>query len=145
MLKTKRDRVKPTAKRCRVCDRQFVPNTVTATLQRYCSKRCQEKNHRLKRTLYLNNWGRNREQQERAATVGKFGPIDVFERDGWNCWLCGHPTDRTQVHPQPMAPTVDHVIPISKGGEHSMANCRCAHSTCNVKKNNKLMNDTMMG
>jgi 5-methylcytosine-specific restriction endonuclease McrA len=29
---------------------------------------------------------------------------------------------------------VDHVIPLSRGGEHSYANAQLAHPTCNLEK-----------
>lgn len=32
------------------------------------------------------------------------------------------------------APTLDHVIPLAKGGEHSRANVRCAHFICNSRR-----------
>lgn len=44
------------------------------------------------------------------------------------CWLCGHRG----------ADSVDHVIPISKGGAHlDPANLRPAHVSCNSKRGNR--------
>jgi 5-methylcytosine-specific restriction endonuclease McrA len=34
----------------------------------------------------------------------------------------------------PMAPTVDHVIPISEGGTDTKANVQLAHRICNLRK-----------
>lgn len=61
----------------------------------------------------------------------------VFERDGWMCWLCSEPLDRMARHPSPLAPTLDHVVPVSKGGPHTYANIRAAHSRCNMKRGNR--------
>ena len=36
--------------------------------------------------------------------------------------------------PSFMAPTIDHIVPISLGGEHSYANCQAVHFMCNSKK-----------
>ena len=32
------------------------------------------------------------------------------------------------------APSIDHIVPLSKGGEHSYANCALAHTGCNSAK-----------
>ncbi len=69
---------------------------------------------------------------------------EVFERDGWTCHLCGQsipePLRGTArilggTH-DPLSPVIDHAIPLSKGGPHTMDNCRAAHWTCNSRKFN---------
>lgn len=68
---------------------------------------------------------------------------EVFERDRWICHLCGETIPEllrtTRVlggtH-EPLSPVIDHVIPLSKGGPHTMENCRAAHWTCNARKYN---------
>lgn len=78
------------------------------------------------------------DQRRRAlklgATVEKFEPIEVFERDGWLCGICGSFVDATLIWPHPQSPSLDHVIPLSRGGPHSRANTQLAHLSCNVKK-----------
>ena len=61
----------------------------------------------------------------------------VFLADGYRCHLCGKMTDKSKTVPDPMAPTVDHVIPLSVGGKHEAANCRTAHFSCNSAKCNR--------
>lgn len=58
----------------------------------------------------------------------------VFERDGWICNLCKLPIDSTLRLPDPMAATLDHVIPITLGGEHTYRNIKAAHAQCNFSK-----------
>ncbi len=54
------------------------------------------------------------------------------------CAICGQPVDKTLRYPDPMAPTVDHIIPVSKGGHPSaMDNLQLAHSCCNRAKSDK--------
>lgn len=55
----------------------------------------------------------------------------VFERDGWRCGLCGG-------HVEPEDASLDHVVPLSKGGEHSYANTQCTHWKCNNTKGAKI-------
>ena len=55
------------------------------------------------------------------------------------CGICGYPVDVTLKPPNPMAPVVDHIIPISKHGHPSaLENLQLAHSACNRQKSDKL-------
>ena len=55
------------------------------------------------------------------------------------CGICGAPVDKTLPHGDPMAPTIDHIIPIAKGGHPSdMDNLQLSHWTCNRQKSDKL-------
>lgn len=58
----------------------------------------------------------------------------VFTRDRWRCGICGGQVDKTLKHPDPMAASLDHVIPMSKGGGHTYANTQCSHLKCNIDK-----------
>jgi len=37
-----------------------------------------------------------------------------------------------------MGATIDHIIPLSKGGLHMMSNCQLAHRRCNSYKGNEI-------
>lgn len=65
-------------------------------------------------------------------------PEVVFERDGWLCQMCGCELTRSLPYPHPRYPEVDHVDPISRGGDHSYANTRAACSTCNRAKSDRI-------
>ena len=55
------------------------------------------------------------------------------------CAICGKPIDMTLKGSDPMGPTVDHIVPIDKGGHPSdISNLQLAHRVCNLKKSNKL-------
>jgi len=62
----------------------------------------------------------------------------VFERDSWTCHLCSQRVDASLSGLDPDGPTIDHVTPLSRGGEHSYANTACAHRRCNLRKGNRL-------
>lgn len=56
------------------------------------------------------------------------------------CGICGRPVDFSKVFPDPWSPTIDHIIPVSKGGDPaSLENMQLAHSWCNRQKSSKLI------
>src|SRR5690625_4620325 len=56
------------------------------------------------------------------------------------CGICGHPVDLSLKSPHPMSPTIDHIIPIAKGGHPSdIDNLQLAHWTCNRQKSAKIL------
>ena len=80
----------------------------------------------------------NRERR-RARMMGVYvGPkaprFKIADRDDWLCGLCGDQIPRVVQHGHPLYLTIDHIIPLSKGGEHSPSNVQAAHATCNYSK-----------
>ena len=65
----------------------------------------------------------------------------VFERDAGVCKLCGYPADMGTQVPHPLAPTLDHIVPMSIGGPHKEDNVQLAHFDCNVRKGARLVFD----
>lgn len=69
----------------------------------------------------------------------------VFRRDGWRCQLCGRKVKRTNTRNKatgrlhPRTASLDHIVPLRRGGPHEEANCQCACLTCNVRKNARLI------
>ena len=55
------------------------------------------------------------------------------------CGICGQPVDFSYKYPHPLSPSVDHIIPIAKGGHPSaLDNLQLAHRWCNRQKSDKL-------
>lgn len=93
------------------------------------------------RTVYPERAARTdaeRRMRERAAKVEDFAPREVYERDEWVCQLCRLPIDPAIAWPDSMSPSVDHVVPLAKGGDHSLANVQAAHLGCNSRKRDRL-------
>lgn len=63
-----------------------------------------------------------------------YTPESIFDRDRWRCQICRRVVKRTATVPHPRAPTIDHILPISKGGADVPANVQCAHFECNWRK-----------
>lgn len=70
---------------------------------------------------------------KRQVTIENFLVSEIYERDGWICQLCHKKVNRKLKLPNPMSASLDHIIPLIKGGSHSRANVQLAHLTCNVK------------
>lgn len=57
-------------------------------------------------------------------------PVDfkaIYHRDKGICHICLNPVPRDRLH-------YDHVIPLAKGGAHSMNNIKVSHARCNLRK-----------
>lgn len=70
-------------------------------------------------------------------------PADVYERDEWVCGICSFPVDRMLVYPDPSSASLDHILPLSKGGHHVLVNVQLAHLSCNVQKGAQVEVDAM--
>jgi hypothetical protein len=103
-----------------------------------CSDACSRKQRRRRgRRRYRAKYGSD-SHRSRARRFGvAYEPIsvvDIFERDEYVCGICGEATSRGAKVPDPRAPTVDHVVPMSKGGPHLRSNVQCACFECNWRK-----------
>lgn len=75
-----------------------------------------------------------RRARTRGARVGApFTRQYIGERDSWQCALCGQPIDPTLKWPDPMSQSLEHIVPLALGGEHSSDNCTVAHLSCNSR------------
>lgn len=71
-------------------------------------------------------------RRARLASVPQ-EPIDrdvVYQRDGGLCGICGGEVARADQ-------SIDHIVPLSKGGPHTYANLRLAHVNCNKRRGNR--------
>jgi hypothetical protein len=86
---------------------------------------------------------RRRRLQRRAVAFERFTDREVFDRDNWTCGLCGDPVDRTLRFPNLMAASLDHQVPLNRGGAHTRANTRCTHFLCNSRKSDRLDSEVL--
>lgn len=71
----------------------------------------------------------NAKRKARMALAFKesVNPDVVFDRSGGVCGICGEAVTRDKM-------TMDHIVPLALGGEHSYANVQAAHKKCNSGK-----------
>lgn len=81
---------------------------------------------------------RAKTQSRRAVSRGvhadRISPREVYDRDEWFCGICGESIDSSLSYPHPKSVSLDHVVPISKGGAHTFDNVRAAHWLCNTRR-----------
>ena len=102
----------------------------------FCSSSCAEKTEAAK-SLKRAHKQRRIAVERGCKEARSLDPIKVFDRDGWQCQICGVRTPkklRGSMHKH--APELDHVVAISKGGPHTWANVQCSCRSCNGAKSN---------
>ena len=63
-----------------------------------------------------------------SATTVRVDPFAIYERDRGICQLCKKPVAQAKM-------SLDHIIPLSRGGGHTPDNLQLTHLTCNLRKN----------
>lgn len=139
---------------CIVCGNAFCTRNSRANT---CGTECKRR--------YLADWAKNKlaadpahRERNLAATharrADKLGLGNktillsyLVERDGGqcripNCLLANRKVGKVGSK-GPNKPSVDHIIPLSKGGEHALHNVQLAHARCNYSKNNRGAGDQL--
>lgn len=62
------------------------------------------------------------------------------------CGICGREVDKTLPAGNPLAPELDEIIPVSRGGDpYDLDNLQLSHRICNERKSNIMPEDTPSG
>lgn len=116
-------------------------STACRSRARYARQKANGINRRALRTP-----AQNRERNARraalrrgASSVERIDPHTIFDRDGRRCYLCGFMGAPFSTLDDPYGLTLDHVIPLARGGAHSYANLRAAHRGCNSRKRDRMV------
>lgn len=129
---------------CAQCGKLFT----TQRRKRICSVECRtarqaERYHtNPARRDYIRHAGHVR----RAHALGLDAPHAVnlsyiIERDHGRCGLCHKPVRAKRGR---RGPSIDHIIPLSVGGTHTLDNVQLAHLVCNWIKNNRGGDEQML-
>lgn len=126
---------RPTCQKCRSARVQHgKPNT-------YKKRGCRCDLCRAAWAAYNSKYAQARRATLRSVPADLVDSAAVYARDGWVCGICELAVDPTEKFPSPGAATLDHVIPISRGGAHTLDNLQCAHFYCNTVKGNRSLED----
>lgn len=125
-----------TPKICPVCGNTFYSQYSTKV---YCDDKCKRKKkiraHKRK-TRSLSKY-RQRCQKYGVYYDPSVTREKVIRRDNGTCQICGikcNPDDKSWGSFGATYPTLDHIIPLAKGGTHTWDNVQCACAMCNSLK-----------
>jgi len=136
---------------CKVCGkeytlREYMESTGSKYYRDsgYCSAECRDAYN--KERAKISHKGRRDSHRHRAVKYGCAYDSSVtlaklIKRDGLRCAICGElcdPNDHSwSQYCGPMHPSIDHVVPMSKGGGHVWSNVQVAHIICNSEKGDR--------
>lgn len=124
---------------CPVCHTMFVPQY----RQKYCSKKCGKK---WRGTGQIYRVPRDERLSKCTSKDSTLWLLPLVKRDNNKCALCGgdcdlydyEVTEHGAVVCGDSYPSIDHIIPIAKGGQHVWENVQLAHRGCNRKKSDTI-------
>lgn len=112
---------------CHVCASTFIGSPAK---NKYCSDDCRAVG--LKATKIV------RDRKIRQSTIEYFSREQVFDRDEWTCHICAEAISPELKYPHPMSASLDHVVPVSRGGAHTLENAAASHFRCNIRKSDRM-------
>lgn len=99
---------------------------------KYCSLQCAKT-------------ARNRMKDKRTQKNGKPDHSITLRklaiRDGMICYICGARVDMSADKNNESYGSIEHVVPVARGGQHQWDNVRLAHRGCNNAKGIKLLSE----
>ncbi len=96
-------------------------------------KRCEPCAARRKAEQYAEKC-RRRRVLKRGGVAERYTLAEIAQRDHHRCQLCRRKVNMAIQWPDPKSPSIDHVVPVSEGGDDVPANVQLAHFGCNSSK-----------
>jgi len=114
------------------------PKKIREYSQKYYKKnqgKCREscRQYQAKNRDSFTDRSRRRRAIKRSVTIEKFSSLEIFQRDQWVCQICKKGVNRRLKCPHPLSKSLDHIIPLSRGGSHSKINVQLVHLVCNER------------
>ena len=132
---------------CKICGCAYTPRQYMESCglkfysnPGYCSSTCKKRYAADKRQEWKKKSHKHSSKHySRARKLGLprergVNLINLIERNGLTCAICGLPCFYEGDGKGDLYPSIDHIIPMSKGGGHTWDNVQIAHRICNTNK-----------
>lgn len=86
----------------------------------------------------INRRSRERRALKAAVSIESFTEKDVLDAYGSSCHICGDLIDLSLPRTSSHGLHLDHVVPLVRGGAHTIENVKPAHAKCNLSKGSKI-------
>ncbi|BBA99268.1 hypothetical protein RVR_5813 [Actinacidiphila reveromycinica] len=86
---------------------------------------------------------KNRQRRGDDIVSESYTLAQIAARDGFRCGLCGLLVNMRLRRPNPLSPSIDHMVPISESRDDTRANVQLAHLSCNVAKGVRPMGEQL--
>lgn len=140
-----RELVKWEKQEARLLDQGATPETLEAHRKRHPRYRMRQilpTSAQEELRAYASEMQKLREQRIKSREMDDIDLDALIERDNHRCHICGGKVSErrkfgkrgTPRGDMSTYPTVDHIIPVSRGGSHTWGNVKLAHWSCNSKR-----------
>jgi 5-methylcytosine-specific restriction endonuclease McrA len=119
-------------RKCAICGKVYYKAYGRNGPRNVCSIECQ------KRRLYLERRKRKAQRKNQMKNGERVDIKILLERDNYKCGICNKRVNANYNWEDQYAATIDHIIPLSLGGEHTYQNTRIAHNICNRRRSNRI-------
>lgn len=86
---------------------------------------------------------KNRRRRGEDIVSEPYTLAQIAARDGFQCGLCRRRVDIRLKRPDPLSPSIDHMVPISVSRDDTRANVQLAHLSCNLAKGVQAMGEQL--
>ena len=134
---------------CEICGKEYsVRDYVESANLKYaidngvCSAECRKEKKRILKRRFKTSNHIHRSKKYGVAYESGITLRKLIARDGLTCAICGGECDLNDHswsdYAGAMYPSIDHIIPLSKGGTHTWDNVQVTHMICNSLKSDSI-------
>jgi hypothetical protein len=111
-------------RQCLQCDKTFDAFRMKGRIPKFCGKKCENRAHELRRRA-----------RKRSVFIEVVSVKKLLKWQHGKCYHCGYKINTGKSAPHPKSLTIDHLVPLSLGGDHSYANtvASCWKCNCAIK------------
>ena len=111
---------------CQQCGEEFYTHIPK---QKYCSIECQKRAYSKVHEIM-----RRTRKRLNGKAEGDISLAKLYKRDHGICAICGKPVNMSLDTNDNEYGSIDHIVPLAKGGTHTWDNVQLAHRICNSLK-----------